>query len=374
MIQKRIAAALALSMGTIALSQADAATGAVSTNTAPATPSRAATRAAKQSAKASFDMAAYLAELSAEGRQHGYKEFVYKQTPQGELRIYFAMPAGWSPNDQRPVLIFFFGGGWSGGKVFAGVREAEHFAKRGVVVGLADYRVRNRQGVMLDKCAEDARSAVRWVRANCAKLGADPARVIAGGGSAGGHIAACTAIAEAPNSDTDDLRVSCIPNALLLYYPVASLVDDSRAGAFKRLLGDELALKLSPARHVTKSWPATVLFSGTADIELGNGILLHNKAKEAGVNFELYLAEGRGHGVARTAPRDFAWLQYSSDFFMRAGVMEKGPVPEVLSGDLRKYNGEPVEKIIDKPDGKSKRKRGGGRKADPAPVKPPAAP
>ena len=63
-------------------------------------------------------------------------------------------------------MIFFFGGGWTGGNVFSCVKEAEHFAKRGVVVGLADYRVRNRHGVMLDKCAEDARSAVRWLRAN----------------------------------------------------------------------------------------------------------------------------------------------------------------------------------------------------------------
>src|SRR5437868_6488222 len=157
-------------------------------------------RERKTNAAASFDMASYLAALSAEGKERGYKEFVYKQTPQGELRIYFKMPAGWSPSDKRPVLIFFFGGGWTGGKVFSGAKEADHFSERGVVVGLADYRVRNRQDVMLDKCAEDARSAVRWVRANCLKFGVDPERVLAGGGSAGGHIAACTAIADGPNA------------------------------------------------------------------------------------------------------------------------------------------------------------------------------
>src|SRR5436190_18428271 len=123
-------------------------------------------REAKTPASASFDMASYLAALSAEGKERGYQEFVYKQTPQGELRIYFALPAGWSPSDKRPVLIFFFGGGWTGGRVYACAKEAEHFAKRGVVVGLADYRVRNRQGVMLHKCAEAARSAVHWVRAH----------------------------------------------------------------------------------------------------------------------------------------------------------------------------------------------------------------
>jgi acetyl esterase/lipase len=304
---------------------------------------------------ADFDMAAYLSQLSAQGKERGYKEFVYKQTPQGELRIYFAMPAGWSPNDKRPALVFFFGGGWTGGNVFSDAWVAEHFTKRGVVVGLADYRVRKRQSVMLDKCAEDARSAVRWVRANCRNLGVAPERIIAGGGSAGGHIAACTAISGAPNSDTDDLRVSCKPNGLLLYYPVASLVDHRKAGGFKQLLGEELAVQLSPTRHVTKSWPPTALFSGTADPELAHAILLYNNVKGAGVPIEMYLAKGGGHGVISTTARDFSWRQYATDFFMRCGILDPAPA-EPLPGELLKYNGEPVEKIFTPPGENSSRR------------------
>ena len=144
---------------------------------------------------------------------------------------------------------------------------------------------------------------------------------------------------------------------LLLYYPVASLVDGSRSFAFQRLLGDDLAKKLSPAQNVTKAWPKTVMFSGTADIELANGILLHNKAKAADVTFELYLAEGHGHGVARTEPRDFAWLNYATDFFTRIGILDKQPAPEVLSGDLKKYNGEAVASISAAPDASASRPR-----------------
>jgi len=304
-------------------------------------------------AAANFDMAAYLEQLSAKGKERGYKEFVYKQTPQGELRMYFAMPADWSPNDKRPAAIFFYGGGWIGGNVFALHEEAEYFAKCGVVAGMADYRVRNRHGVMLDKCVEDARSAVRWVRANCRNLGVDPKSVIAGGGSAGGHIAACTAIIDAPDSDTDDLRVSCIPDGLLLAYPVLNLVagrwSHAKEELSKRGIGEDLANKLSPSRHVTKAWPPTVLFIGTADIGLTNGVLFHNKAKEADVTVELYLAEGRGHGVRRvvnSGPRDFISSKYAADFFMRAGVMDKGPLPDAPPGEWQKYNGEPIETIL----------------------------
>lgn len=346
-----------------------------STEAAASVASRLQARGAKKNKGGAFDAKAYLAELSAEGRQRGYREFTYKQAPEGELRIYCKMPEGWSAGDRRPIMLFFFGGGWTGGSPFACVREADHFAKSGMVVALADYRVRNRQGTMLDKCAEDARSAVRWVRAHCAELGGNPDRLIVGGGSAGGHIAACTVGADAPNSETDDLKVSCKPDALLLYYPVASLVDGSRATSFMRLLGDDLARKLSPVQHVTKAWPPTVMFSGTADIELANGILMHNRAKEAGVNFELYLAEGHGHGVARTEPRDFAWLDYATDFFARAGFIDKRPAPAALPGDLKKYNGEPVEKLAAAPDGNAtvpRRRRSRTPDTKPAPAPAPA--
>lgn len=341
---------------------------------------RLAARGGKKNKGGTFDSKTYLSELSAEGRQRGYQEYTYKQTPQGDLRIYFKMPEGWTEQDKRPVMLFFFGGGWSGGSPFACVREAEHFAKNGVVVGLADYRVRNRQGTMLDKCAEDARSAIRWVRANSAKLGTDPARLIAGGGSAGGHIAACTASADAPNSDTDDTSISCTPNALLLYYPVASLVDGSRAFAFQRLLGDTLAKQLSPVQNVTKAWPKTIMFSGTADIELANGILLYEKAKAADRTFELYLAEGRGHGVARTEPRDFAWLDYATDFFTRIGIINRQPAPIVLTGELQKYNGEKLAAVAGAAAAASpmpRRKRGAAARTEPAPTPekaPPPAP
>jgi acetyl esterase/lipase len=53
--------------------------------------------------------------------------------------------------------------------------------------------VKSRQGVTPAACVEDAKSAERWLRQNAARLGLDPNRIVAAGGSAGGHIAACTA-------------------------------------------------------------------------------------------------------------------------------------------------------------------------------------
>jgi len=302
-------------------------------------------------------MAAYLERLSTKGKEAGYKEFTYKKTPQGELRVYFAMPKDWKPDDKRAVAIFFYGGGWSNGNVFSFDEQSEYLAKCGVVAGMADYRVRTRHGVTPDKCVEDARSAVRWARANCKQLGVDPNRVLVGGGSAGAHIAACTAVANAPDDPGDDRNISCIPNGLILCYPVASLVDDTRGEQFKQVLGAEMAGKLSPARHVTKAWPPTIMFFGNADKLLPNGVLLYNKVREAGVAGELYLAEGEGHGFVNMPPWNYVSAKVAADFFMRTGVIAKAPLPETPSGELRKYNGEPVEKIMIKTGGNPTREK-----------------
>ncbi len=314
-----------------------------------------ASEGAKRGAR-NFDMAAYLEQLSAKGKERGYKEHVYKQTPQGELRIYFAMPEDWSPEDKRPAVVFFYGGGWSGGNVFSYDEQSEYFAQCGVVAGMADYRVRTRHGVLPDKCVEDARSAVRWIRANSAALGVDPDRIIAGGGSAGAHVAACTAIPGAPDSDADDLRISCIPNGLILCFPVASLMDDTRASSFQALLGRETANLLSPARQVAKSWPPTVLFYGTADRLLPGGVLLHNNARQVGSMCEMYLAEGQGHGYVNAEPWNVVSAKYAADFFMRAGVLDKGSLPETPPDELRLYNGEPIEAIFSRTGGNLSRK------------------
>src|SRR6185369_99805 len=68
---------------------------------------------------ADFDMAAYLKGISAKGKAAGYKEVVYKKTPQGELRMYLALPEGWSAQDRRAAIVYFYGGAWSGGNVFS---------------------------------------------------------------------------------------------------------------------------------------------------------------------------------------------------------------------------------------------------------------
>src|SRR5262245_46851805 len=60
-------------------------------------------------------------------------DHVYKKTPQGELTLHGFFPTDWKATDKRPVIVFFFGGGWKNGAYTQFVPQAEYFASRGIV-------------------------------------------------------------------------------------------------------------------------------------------------------------------------------------------------------------------------------------------------
>lgn len=252
------------------------------------------------------------------------EEFVYKRTPQGELKMHVHLPEGWTAQDKRPAIVFFFGGGWRSGSVTQFLPQAQYLARRGMVAARADYRVKSRHGTAPDKCVEDGKSAVRWLRAHAAKLGIDPERIVASGGSAGGHVAACTFTIPGLETEGEDASISSKPNLLVLFNPVLNCVPIG-----ERFGMAEMAQKISPNHHLTKDIPPTIVFFGTKDRLNAGGKEFIEKAAALGFPAEMFMAPGQPHGFFNRSPWRERTIDLTDRFLARHGYVEGVPVVEM---------------------------------------------
>ncbi|MFC1636563.1 family 16 glycoside hydrolase [Planctomycetota bacterium] len=255
------------------------------------------------------------------------KSMTYKTVGDKELKIHVHTPPGWKASDMRPAIVFFFGGGWNSGNIGQFQNQAEYLAGRGLVAARADYRVKSRDAVTPDKCVEDARSAVRWMRQNAKQLGIDPDKMIASGGSAGGHLAACTMIRKSVEAEGDDLSISTIPQAMVLFNPVLNFDHEILIG---RLDGDkQLARKISPTLHLDKNAPPALILFGTEDRLKVFGDEYWEKAETLGVRADKYIAEGQGHGFFNRSPWQERTLIAADEFLASLGFLKGEPTIQV---------------------------------------------
>ncbi|MBN1986835.1 MAG: alpha/beta hydrolase [Prolixibacteraceae bacterium] len=178
---------------------------------------------------------------------HQLKMVIYRPTELREMRL--------------PALVLFFGGGWVNGDPSHFQQQAEYFASRGMVAICPDYRTKSRHATSPFESVKDARSAMRYIKLHATELGIDTGKIVAGGGSAGGHLAACTAIIDKVNEATDNLSVSPVPSALVLFNPV---VDTGKKGyGQEKMDGREFAL--SPVHNIVAGLPPALIMHGKAD-------------------------------------------------------------------------------------------------------------
>jgi acetyl esterase/lipase len=219
---------------------------------------------------------------------------VFKVVPGENLKLHIFYPDAWKATDHRPAVVFFFGGGWVGGAPPQFYPHSRHFAERGMVAVAAEYRTKTSHGTSPFACIADGKSAVRWLRAHASELGIDPKRIVAGGGSAGGHVAASTAtLLQLPNTG-EDRTISSVPNALLLFNPV---IDTTMRGYGAGKLGTR-AVEASPVHHVRAGIPPTMIFHGTADttVPFENVERFQQFMKAHGNGCELIAYKDKGHG------------------------------------------------------------------------------
>ena len=230
---------------------------------------------------------------------------VYREIGDVKLNAWIFQPKDHNPADKRPAAVFFFGGGWRGGSPGQFLPQCLHLAERGMVAISVDYRVQRRHNVFPQDCLRDAKAAIRWVRANAARLGVDPDRVAAGGGSAGGHLAAATALIPG-FEDGDNQDVSSAPNALLLYNPAVTLApvkdhpDLLTAEKFADIRGrtDGRPEEISPDRFVRSGLPPSIIFHGEEDqaVPFPTVQLFAKAMTDAGNRCELKAYKRQPHG------------------------------------------------------------------------------
>jgi len=220
----------------------------------------------------------------------------FKRVGDAELRLHIFTPECHEPSDKHPAIVFFFGGGWTGGNPGQFRQHSLYLATRGMVAICAEYRVQSMHGTTPFESVADGKSAVRWTRAHATELGIDPDRLAAGGGSAGGHVAACAGTLPHLDEPDEDPSISSVPDALALFNPVADTTETGWTGAAKRL--GERARELSPCHHVTKDTPPAIIFHGSADVTvpIENVERFRDRMLELGNECRLVPFEGKPHG------------------------------------------------------------------------------
>lgn len=235
----------------------------------------------------------------------------YKQVGDVELKMYIYKPKDWRPSDRRGAIVFFFGGGWRSGSPAQFRTQCEYLASRGMVAMAADYRVASRHSVKVVDCVADAKSAIRWVRKNAEKLGVDPDKIAAGGGSAGGHLAACTAMLPSGDDPSEDQSISSQANAAVLFNPALILsvagvkeqlpISATDATSLMERLRERIGADpktVSPYHHIRPGLPPIIIFHGTADTTVPFAMvkLFAEAMTKAGNPCRLVPFEGAGHG------------------------------------------------------------------------------
>ena len=241
---------------------------------------------------------------------------VYKTVADMELTAEVHAPD--EPADApRPAIVFFHGGGWSGGTPQQFAAHADWLAAHGAVGVLIQYRLVDMGAASVFDCMRDAHSAMRWVRAHADELGLDPNRIGAGGGSAGGHLAAVTAFIDCPEPD-EDASVSSRPNVLTLFNPV---IDTTEIGFGHRRFPDGPEAG-SPVHHVEPGAPPTIILCGRDDTTtpFENDERFCRLMEAAGNTCRLVGYDGQTHGWFNRAFED-TWLREVVPFLREEGFL-----------------------------------------------------
>jgi len=233
------------------------------------------------------------------------KKIVYKTVDNRELSVDLFYTATSQQKNDNKTIALFHGGGWVFGDPSEFYEACRRFARKGYVTFSFQYRLsRNADGTYPNpeitpvESTKDARSAIRWLRENAATLKINPEKIVVGGQSAGGQLALSTALMDSVNEVTDNLKISPVPNALLLYS-----INVNTMEAWIDILFGYRRLEIwsiSPYHNLKNPMPPVIEFRGDEDDQVLPYTVEMFKAKmnQLGNYYEEYIYPGMKHYLA----------------------------------------------------------------------------
>jgi acetyl esterase/lipase len=267
------------------------------------------------------------------------KVLIYKTVDGVELEMHVFVPETPANGKLHPAVLFIHGGGWVAGDPSAHALESLYLSSQGMVAATIRYRLlgdstKNRYAIAKSPadCLSDAKSAMRFFRSHAADFSVDPNRIAAGGGSAGGHLAAALADVDGFDDPHDDLAISCKPNALVLLYPAFDLIDGWKGGIEQCRKSGIDVMKFSPATLANKEFPPTLILAGNLDpiSPPASNQAFIERMKPLGVSVELFSYNGKAHKLFERERADLyfqSYLIHSNRFFQELGWIDQRPLP-----------------------------------------------
>jgi acetyl esterase len=263
------------------------------------------------------------------------EEKIYKSINGSGLKVLIFSSPEIAQNQNNPAIAFFHGGGWVFGSPEEFTGACEWYARKGFIAFSFQYRLSMQaDGTYPDpditpvESVKDARSALRWLRENAESLRIGPDKIVAGGQSAGGQLALSTALMENINENTDNLAISPVPDALVLYSSSVNTMEawiDWILGARR----DQI-WAISPHHNLKKNMPPAIGFHGEDDCTVPIYVvrLFQDRMLELGNQYELIIYPGRKHYLGEgnaTYSRlfDEEILERTDTFLTGLGYLEK---------------------------------------------------
>jgi acetyl esterase/lipase len=247
------------------------------------------------------------------------KDIVYGHAGGVDLKLDIGQPEGDGP---FPVIVLFHGGGWQQGDKSHMHRWIWKLVAAGYVGVSVGYRFA--PDFKWPSQVEDAKAAVRYLRANAGEWKIDPKQIGAMGESAGGYLAlmlGVTSSADEFEGDKHDLKAGSVVQAVVCYFSATEftlarqelspelqaemlryynkpldqvLVDFTGASG----PDDPILKKISVLSYVDKRDAPTLMFHGDSDpfVSLEQPNRLVQAFDRAKVPNELVVVKGGGHG------------------------------------------------------------------------------